>query len=63
MKFMVVCGEFDTVVESDTPRAAAEQAFLLLNLKSKKPSLSKLITIVKPDKTEIYLSTSDFLKN
>jgi len=61
MKFTVVSGELNTVVESDTPRAAAEQAFLLLNLKAKKPNLSKVTTIVKPDKTEVYLPTSDLL--
>ncbi len=61
MKFTVICGEFNMVVESDTPRTAAEQAFLLLNLKTKKPNLSKVTTIVKPDKTEIYLPTSDLI--
>lgn len=59
MKFTVVCGELNTVVESDTPRAAAEQAFLLWNLKAKKPTLSKLTVVVKPDKGEIYFPTSD----
>lgn len=62
MKFMVVCGELNMVVESDTPRTAAEQAFLLLNLNPKKPNLSKVTTVVKPDKTEIYLPTSDLLQ-
>jgi hypothetical protein len=61
MKFTVICGKFNTVVESDTPRSAAEQAFLLWNLKTKKPNLSKVTVVVKPDNKEIYLSTSDLL--
>lgn len=61
MKFTVICGELNTVVESDTPRAAAEQAFLLWNLKTKKPNLAKVTVVVKPDKQEIYLPTNNLL--
>jgi hypothetical protein len=62
MKFTVVCGELNAVVDSDTPRAAAEQAFLLWNLKIKKSSLSKVTVVVKPDNKEVYLPTNDLLE-
>lgn len=61
MKFTVICGELNTVVDSDTPRSAAEQAMLLWNLKTKKPNLAKVTVVVNSDNKEIYLPTNDLL--
>jgi hypothetical protein len=61
MKFTVICGELNTVVDSDTLRSAAEQAMLLWNLKTKKPNLAKVTVVVNSDNKEIYLPTNDLL--
>ncbi len=61
MKYTVVSGEFRTIVETSTPRQAAKEALDLWRLKTKKPNLSKMIMVVKPDDKEIYLSTSEVL--
>ncbi len=61
MKYTVISGEFKSEVESDTPRHAAEQAVSLWELKTKKPNLSKIVTVVKPDNKEIYLKTDSLM--
>jgi hypothetical protein len=61
MKYTVISGEFKTVVESNTPRAAAEEAFSLWRMKIKKPNLSKITMVVKPDNKEVYLPTNDLM--
>lgn len=61
MKYTVVSGEFNTLIESDTPKGAAEQALSLWRLKNNRPSLSKILMVVKPDNKEVYLRTEDVL--
>lgn len=62
MKYTVISGEFKTAIESDSPRGAAEQALSLWRLKAKKPILSKIVMVVKPDNKEVYLSTNDLME-
>ena len=61
MKYTVISGKFKTVIESWTPREAAQQALILWKLKPNKPNLTKITTVVKPDNKEIYLQTKDLV--
>lgn len=61
MKYTVMSGDFRLSVDSDTPRGAAEQALTLWKLKQNKPSLAKILVVVKPDSTEVYLPTQELM--
>jgi hypothetical protein len=59
MKYTVIAGKFKTTIDNISPREAAQQALLLC--KCKKLSLPKIVTVIKPDNTEVYLSTETLL--
>lgn len=61
MKYTVMSGDFRLSVDSDTPRGAAEQAIALWRLKQNKPSLAKILVVVKPDNNEVYLPTEQLM--
>jgi hypothetical protein len=61
MKYTVISGEFRTVIESSSPREAAEEALSLWKLKSQKPNLAKITMVVKPDNKEVYLQTENLM--
>jgi hypothetical protein len=61
MRYTVISGDFRTVIESSSPREAAEEALSLWKLKSQKPNLAKITMVVKPDNKEIYLPTENLM--
>lgn len=62
MKYTIISGKYQTVIDRISPIEAATDALSLWKLKKNKPILSQIITVVDPRKKEIYLSTSSLMK-
>lgn len=62
MKYTIISGEYQTVIDRISPKEAATDAMNLWKLKKNKPILAKITTVVDSKKKEIYLSTSNLMK-
>lgn len=61
MKYTIVSGQFKTVIDRGSVGKAALDAINLWKLKTIKPILAKITTVISPNKQETYLLTSELI--
>lgn len=62
MKYIIISGDYETILDRNSVREAANDAISLWKLKTNKPDLAQITTVVDPQNKEIYLKTTQLFE-